>query len=980
MQRLRRLRELGILDTDPEPVFEALTRAAAGIACTPIALVSLIDADRQWFKSNVGLPGLRQTDREVAFCSHAILGSEVMEVADASADPRFAANPLVTGEAGIRFYAGAPITLADGLRMGTLCVLDRVPRQLNAQQHAALKALADAAAAAMALRAQAMQREAALAASEDFLDRTGRLAGVGGWQVDLATGAITWSDQTCRIHDIEPGYHPTLEQAINFYAPEAQPVIDAAVQEGMRTGTGWDLELPLITATGRHIWVRATGAVEVHEGRPQRLFGAFQDITERRGMQKQVAESERLLRLITDSIPLRIAYVDRDRRYRFVNAAHCSAFGLDRASIIGRTRSEVTGTPLAPAVASSVDAVLAGQAQRVLITEPVSGGPPPSRHIDFHLTPDLRDDGSVPGFFTAGVDITERMAMEQALAESHELLRVTLQSIGDAVITTDERGHVRWFNPMAERMTGWLSSEAQGKPLAQVFHIVNEDTRRPADNPVGVCLAQQRVVGLASDTVLISRSGAEHGIEDSAAPIRGDDGRIVGAVLVFHDVSAQRSMSREMNRRAKHDALTGMLNRVEFELRLSRVLEKSREDHSEHALMYIDLDQFKLVNDACGHEAGDQLLRQIADLLKDVVRSRDTVARLGGDEFAVILEHCAAEPAQQVGQKICDRMDEFRFLHDGRRFRVGASIGLVQVHANWADTAALMQAADTACFAAKEAGRNRVHMWFDTDLAMHQRSRETQWASRLERALQEHRFELYAQRVLPLHAVANGLHCEILLRLREEDGSIVCPNAFMPAAERFHMAARIDRWVLGQVIEWMRGHPDAHAGIESLAINLSGQSVGDRAFHRYAAELVCDAGFDPRKLCFEITETVAVTNLADATVFIDRMRALGVRIALDDFGAGASSFGYLKTLPVDLLKIDGRFIRDMVDDPLDNAAVRCFHEVARVIGVQTVAEFVEREDTLQALRELGVDFVQGYLMHRPQPLDSLVKAFAYAAS
>jgi diguanylate cyclase (GGDEF)-like protein/PAS domain S-box-containing protein len=583
-------------------------------------------------------------------------------------------------------------------------------------------------------------------------------------------------------------------------------------------------------------------------------------------------------------------------------------------------------------------------------------------------------DGTIVGLRGTVQDITEKRQLAMDLAHQHELLRVTLQSIGDAVITTDPSGRVTWLNPVAERMTGWMLVESEGLPVSRVFHIVNEETREVADDPVSRCLQQGRRVGLASHTILISRNGSEFGIENSASPIRSGAGEVLGVVLVFHDVSEQRRMSGEMSYRATHDALTGLVNRAEFETRLIRLLRKAHDEQSEHALLYIDLDQFKLVNDACGHAVGDQLLQQVSKLLADAVRTRDTLARLGGDEFGIILEGCTAEQAQRVAQKICDGMDDFRFIHDTRRFRIGASIGLVPVDARWTTTAAIQQAADTSCYAAKEAGRNRVHAWFDTDAAMRARQGEMQWTTRIEHALDDDGFVLFAQRILPLRDDDRKVHAEVLLRMKNQDGTLAPPGAFLPAAERYHLASRVDRWVLKHVISWMLGLPSLD-GIETLSVNLSGQSVGDRAFHGWACEMLTEVGPTVcARLCLEITETAAVTNVADAAMFIDKVRAMGVKVALDDFGSGASSFGYLKNLSVDFLKIDGQFVRDVVSDPLDAAAVRCFTDVARVLGVKTVAEFVDRTDVLDRLREIGVDFAQGFLIHRPAPIDELLIA------
>jgi len=693
---------------------------------------------------------------------------------------------------------------------------------------------------------QLKHQEEALRKSRSFLQRAGQIAGVGGWEIDLLSRAVVWSEETCRIHGVGPDFQPTLETVIEFYAPEDRVVIQAAVEAGIATGAGWDLELPLIRATGERIWVRTQGAVEREDGAPVRLVGALQDISTQR-----------------------------------------------------------------------------------------------------------------------------RLSAE--LIEQHELLRITLQSIGDAVITTDAEGLLVWLNPVAEGLTGWKAQEARGRPLSQVFHTVNEETREPAPDPVASCLQLRHGPSRPHPALLISRQGNELGIEQSASPILSDDGKMRGVVLVFRDVTEQRRLSGEMAYRATHDALTGLVNRPEFETRLRRLLQKSREDHSEHTLLHIDVDQFKLVNDTCGHAAGDQLLQEIAKRFTSAIRARDTLARLGGDEFGIILEHCSADQAQRVAQHICDDLEHFRFDHAGQAVRIGASIGLVPLNERWTSSAALLQAAETSCYAAKEGGRNRVHTWFDTDTAVRRHHGEIQWAMRIENALQENRFELHAQRIEALGRESPGLRVEVLLRMLEENGAPVLPGAFLPAAERYHLAPRIDRWVLQHALQWLNQLPSV-SKIRTLSINLSGQSVGDRAFQRHAIELLTAAGRGLcERLCFEITETATVTNLTEAARFIERIRSLGIQMALDDFGAGASSFGYLKSLPVDYLKIDGQFIKDLIEDPLHEAAVRCFVDVAKIIGVKTVAEFVDRAEVLAKLREIGIDYAQGFLLHRPEPLQHLLR-------
>ena len=1102
-RRLARLRELGVLDSDPETLFDMLAQAAAQICGAPIALVSLVDEKRQWFKANVGLAGLSETSRDVAFCAHTILSDEVMQVEDAASDPRFAHNPLVIAGPAIRFYAGAPIILSDGLRMGTLCVIDQKSRQLSVEQRALLQQLATTAAAALEMRERSLQ---ALDLVLTAQARTERL-------YQTTPAMLHAADSNFRIYAVSDTWLAKLgyrreevvgRPSLDFLSEHSQKIARTTVlPEFFRNGRCADIEFQMVHKNGTLIDVAWSAILEVDiRGEAQGIVTVIQDITARkRADQRLLISRDRLSRIIEatnagtwewylesgethyntrwgemlgyalselapttvktwlslmhpDDLPRaralydrhfagELAYYDCEFRMRHKNGRWI--WIRSRACITDR---DAAGRPLAMAgthtdisarksaefaLRASKEALertsrianvggweldlehdillLSDQTCAILAIDP---GVPLSLKEVLHFFPTTARETIENAIETSSThstpfdievpltnaenhplwaritgeaepsvgpplrlvgafkDVTRDHVAEMALAESRELLQVTLESIGDAVITTDLASTITWLNPVAERLTGWLNADAQGLPLADVFNIVNEESRQVAQNPIVRCLLEGKISGLASNTVLLSRHGVEYGIEDSASPINDRDGQAIGAVLVFHDVTEQRRLSREMSYRATHDPLTGLSNRAEFELRLTRVLARAHEDASTNALMYIDLDQFKIVNDSCGHAVGDQLLKQISALLNVCVRKRDTLARLGGDEFGVILEHCSVEQAERVAQQICDAMDDFRFFHDAKRYRVGTSIGLVPVNCDWPTPAAVMQAADTSCYAAKEAGRNRVHVWRDEDQAMLARQGELQWTNRIELALDDDRFELYAQRIVPLKNQGDGLHCEILLRMRDTDGTIILPGAFLPAAERFHLASRIDRHVVRKVFEWLTAMHGAGDGIDTVTVNLSGQSIGDRAFHRFVADMVTRARFKVDKLCFEITETAVVTHLDDARTFIMEMRDLGVRMALDDFGAGASSFGYLKALPVNYLKIDGQFIRDLITDPLDLAAVRCFIEVAKVVGIKTVAEFVETEEILATLRDMGVDFAQGYLLHRPEPLRTLI--------
>ncbi len=568
-------------------------------------------------------------------------------------------------------------------------------------------------------------------------------------------------------------------------------------------------------------------------------------------------------------------------------------------------------------------------------------------------------------------DTVIKQRARSALLEEKERLRITLESIGDAVITTDNGGQVSYLNPVAERLTGWPLAEARGQSVETVFNIIDEGTRARVVDPTARCVIEQRTVGLADNTVLISRDGFEYAIQDSAAPIRDRDDNIVGAVMVFSDVSESRELAREISHQATHDALTGLINRREFERRLQRVLESAHDESSEHGLCFLDLDQFKVVNDSCGHAAGDELLRQVAALFKQQIRNHDTLARLGGDEFSVLMEHCPLAAAKQVAQKLRRALQDFRFHWDGKTFTAGVSIGLVSIDNSSASVSSILSAADNACYAAKNSGRNRIHLYRSDDAASLHRHGQMQWINRLQQAPENDRFRLYCQTIAPASKHArehSGVHIEVLLRMLDDQDRIVAPGAFLPAAERYQLASRVDRWVVTAVLNWLENHRGELDQLGCCAINLSGQSLGDDMFEGFVLRLLDETGIPGEKLCFEITETAAIINLMNATRLMQSLKKRGCRFALDDFGSGLSSFGYLKNLPVDYLKIDGMFVKDLLRDPIDFAMVRSINEIGQLMGKQTIAEYVENASILQRLQEIGVDWAQGFGIDRPQPL------------
>ena len=565
------------------------------------------------------------------------------------------------------------------------------------------------------------------------------------------------------------------------------------------------------------------------------------------------------------------------------------------------------------------------------------------------------------------ISLTKIRETTNALFHEKELAEVTLHSIGDGVITTDAEARVEYLNPVAEEFTGWSNSEAIGRPLSEVVELATGFSHEPHENPVVRCLREKRVVGLAENTLLIRRDGKEFAIEDSAAPIHDVEGKVVGAVMVFYDVSDNHEPGHLLAHYAAHDALTGLANRREFERRLTKLLNRAKHKGEQHALCYIDLDQFKIVNDTCGHMVGDKLLRQLTYVLEQHVRDADTLARLGGDEFGLLLENCPLPRARQITENIRRLVKEFRFVWEGKAFDGGCSIGLVPITAESISPAELLSEADAACYAAKEKGRNRVQVFEPGDIELAQRSGEMQWVSRLRAALREDRLLLYVQDIQPLNE-ERPLHREILLRLCDEDGQIVLPMCFIPAAERYNLMPELDRWVIEHTLDWISRYDAGQEGTV-YNINLSGTSVSDSGpLLEFIDQQLVRYPVPPQRICFEITETAAVQNLAQLAELIQVLKVRGFSFALDDFGSGLSSFMYLKTLPVDFLKIDGSFVRDMLHDPIDLAMVQSINTIGHVMQIETIAEFVEDDETRDELRKLGVDFGQGYGIEHPRPL------------
>ena len=549
-------------------------------------------------------------------------------------------------------------------------------------------------------------------------------------------------------------------------------------------------------------------------------------------------------------------------------------------------------------------------------------------------------------------------------------LHMTLQSIVDGVITTNVGGYIQTINPMAEQLTGWSEADAIGKPLVQVMHALNGDTHKRIYDPTENIEYKTVLDEPVRATLVQYGSHIETPVEYIVAPMRDNDDKIAGIVIIIHDESVQRSLNRQLTFQATHDALTGLINRYEFERRLKNIITSQKREQTQNTPCYIDLDQFKLVNDTCGHTAGDELLKQITLLLQNNIDDVEgTLARLGGDEFGLLLENSDIAKAQEISKNLLDVIQQFNFTWNESTFTIGASIGISAILNSTTSCEEILSNADSACYLAKESGRNRVQVFTEEDNKLLTQQREMHWISRINHALEEDRFQLYFQEIMPLkgHEQAFILHGEILLRMINKEGDIVSPNNFLPAAERYNMITLIDEWVVNKSIQWLASRKEKVL----ISVNLSGMSLSNKDFLNFIVSKIKQHDINPELLCFEITETAAIGNLSTAIHFMNVLKKLGCSFALDDFGSGLSSFSYLNSLPVDYLKIDGTFVMDIDKDPMHYAMVKSINEVGQVMGIKTIAEYAASEGIIKCLKEVGVDNAQGYAIARPVPLSSL---------
>ncbi|MDO6564810.1 EAL domain-containing protein [Amphritea sp. 1_MG-2023] len=669
--------------------------------------------------------------------------------------------------------------------------------------------------------------------------------------------------------------------------------------------------------------------------------------------------SEKRLESIIEHSPVGIFHYDRYATVTMVNHRFEVIIGAQEPVLLGfNLLNNLTNTDLLAAVRDSLQGKV-GRFEGPYTS--ILGGR--SIYLIADFVPLLDNQGEVNGGVAVFNDLTEQHSTNETLKK----LSMAVEQSPSMVVITDINGTIEYVNARFTEITGYTATDVLGKS-PRLLKSGETATEIYAE------LWKTLLAGKTWNGMLQNqkKNGELYWADETISPITNDAGEITHFISQQEDITEVRRIADEMNFQTTHDPLTGLLNRQQFEHELARVIEHTQQYHTHHVLCFIDIDQFKIINDTCGHMAGDELLRRISQLIRDRISNRDTLARPAGDEFLLLFEGANLAQGESVLQSIINDLKSFRFQWEEHHFTIEISAGITSIDQHTRSPLQAMQDVDTACYSAKDAGRNRVHIYSESDEQQLIHKGYVQWANEIHRALDENRFQLYAQPIVPLQE-EQKIGYEILLRLLSDADKIIAPDAFLPAAERYNIAPQIDRWVIHHSLQWIANNIDRLDHVASLAINLSGQSLGDNSLLQFIIDHIEQGTVPARMIKFEITETAAIANLNNAQKFIHALKQLGCQFALDDFGSGLSSFAYLKSLPVDLLKIDGMFVRNIITDPIDEAMVRSINEVGHIMGMQTIAEFVETDEMMERLKTIGVDYAQGYAISRPLPIDSILK-------
>ncbi len=720
------------------------------------------------------------------------------------------------------------------------------------------------------------------------------------------------------------------------------------------------VEVSADAVMGRRLTIRGNGEVGELQRTINKLFDALNEQDER------IHERDKLVTNFASTLP-EIVLI-HDDRILLANDSAAALVGLDALQLEGREAADLIKPAYRALFRKTMTKRLAGEeAPRRLEIQLINGN---EQGLWVEVQSTIIDFRGKPAILTIARDVSYRKNLEVSLGRSKRQAQYTLESISEGVITTDSTGVIDYMNRAAEKLTGVNRDDAVGKKTGELFALIDETDRRSLGDPVERCLAMRRRVNMGRRALLVShKTEQEQSTEITASPIRGPGNEISGTVVVLHDVSEIRGLTRQMSYQATHDALTGLINRREFERRLQDAVDAARAENTGHILCFMDLDRFKAVNDSCGHLAGDNMLREVAALLKEHVRDSDVVARLGGDEFGLLLTGCPLEKARQIASDLCNAVADYRFVWQDKIFSIGISIGLVEISHGSGALQDILSAADSACYVAKQRGRGQIHVYSARDAAAARERGEIQWLREMQTALTDDGFVLATQPIISFGPQdGSGPSVEILLRLPDEHGRYARTADFLQPAERYQLMPQIDRWVVQASLSAISRGDIKVARNRSAMINISGQTLGDEGFLEFVVEALDRSGVPPARICFEVAESAIADNLQSAQRFIEVLHGIGCEFALDDFGSGLGAFSNLKQLPIDYVKIDGTFTRNLVSDQVNQEMVSAMIKLARTMEFKVVAEQVEEQEDFDWLRDVGVHYAQGHFIEKPNLL------------
>ncbi len=790
-----------------------------------------------------------------------------------------------------------------------------------------------------------------------------RIARIGSWVFDLQNNKLEWSNEIFRIFEVDPDqFEVTYEHFLEAIHPDDRDLVDQVYMESLKVNAQpYRSTHRLLFADGRIRYTHETGETLFNSaGKAVFSRGTTQDVTERVEAEISLQESETWFKAVTQQSTEGITVADPQGNYTFVNSAFCNMMGYSQQELLEMTVFDVKAPNQDHSSFEKSKTSRQGQPIQVILQRR------DGTEFIAEVIGKMIDINGVDHVLGTIRDITAQVQSEEALQISENQYRGLVNSIPDILYHTNMQGVIIFISRSVYKLAGYTQKEATGMNIVEKFYA------EPADRNIFLDKLMEKEFVDDFETRLKRKDGSIWWGSTNAHLIKANDGSVIGIEGIVRDITERKSTEKQLSYQATYDALTGLVNRHEFERCAVQLLSNKAKASDEHALCFLDLDQFKVINDTCGHTAGDELLRQLGKVLRSAVRKQDTLARLGGDEFGVLMEYCTQGEARRVANALLEKVRDYQFVWQGQSFRLGVSIGLVGANNDTRDFTELLKQADAACYMAKDLGRNRIHTYLPEDTELAQRHGEMQWVTRINQALEDNRFCLYAQPIVPLDG-SEDQHYELLIRMISESGEIVPPGAFLPAAERYGLMGKLDAWVVENAFNLLATNPEFIEQTEFIAINLSGQSLVSADFLELITLQLEKSRVEASRICFEVTETVAISNLTAAITFIKRLKEIGCRFALDDFGSGLSSFGYLKNLPVDYLKIDGIFVKDIVNDPIDYAMVRSINDIGQVMGMQTIAEFVEDNEIRGMLKAIGVNYVQGYGIGKPRPFVQLLE-------